>query len=705
MIQFNYRLTQKIGVIKVQYTSYVNVFCGSSDFNYNNAKNLSALWEPIKPETGNTHPGAQLPFGKLSVLAYSGAYPTGYGYNLHSSEKNRNKKPSDYMYDRKKIIGLSHIHQSGVGAIGYYYNYAIATCFYGDMTKPEPHNIVEEKAVPGYYSALDEKTDIKYEATTDEKCAVHRYTFKKNNGRCMIDFSNDGLLIDRTKDLFHKKCSNAIIKICDNNTVTAEVTLHGMTLFFCVKCKNKSVKLWKDYKEINETTLVTNGDESEAFGCVFDMEENTAELKLSVSLKSTEKAIQYIDECTKSFDEISLDASHKWEDALSAIKIEASDKEKRVFYSNLYHSLTKPSDWAGENIYSDDEDFVVDFATLWDVYKTQFPLIFTLYPQMSKKILNTYLTLKKKVGVMPNTFALNSEMKVEANQARLLSAYMFCDGFYRNISGVDFDKAVKCLYDELMGDDYKEFFENGELERTTYTLDISQSCHNISLMARNMGNEEVFNKLNTYADNAFNAFDEKTGLLKENSRYYEGNHWSYSFRPLHDNKKRMDISGGEEKYVELLDTFFGFKNPDERCNRFQGFNNETDMESPYAYSYTSKHSRICEIIDAMNDLFTDGDDGIPGNADSGGLTSCYIWNNMGIFPVSGKDIMLIGTPRYRQTEISLNNGNKFVIKKTGEGIYVKNAYLSGRKLDDFSFSVTEMMQGGELHLEMTDECK
>ena len=27
-------------------------------------------------------------------------------------------------------------------------------------------------------------------------------------------------------------------------------------------------------------------------------------------------------------------------------------KEKRVFYSNLYHSLTKPSDWSGENIYS-----------------------------------------------------------------------------------------------------------------------------------------------------------------------------------------------------------------------------------------------------------------------------------------------------------------------------------------------------------------
>lgn len=688
----------------MQCVHYVNVFCGSSDFNCNNAKGLSALWEPIKPETGNTHPGAQLPFGRLSVLAYSGAYPTGYGCNLHSSEKNRNKKPSDYMYDRKKIIGLSHIHQSGVGAIGFYYNYAIATCFYGDIMKPTPHNITEEKAVPGYYSATDEETDIKYEATVDEKCAIHRYTFKKDKGRCMIDFSNDGLLIDRTKDIFHKKCGNALIKIRDKNTVTAEVQLHGITLFFCVKCKNSNVRLWKDYKETDETVLITNGEISEAFGCVFDMEENAAELKLSVSLKSEDIAVKHIDECAKTFDELIKEASCKWEDALSKIKIEASDKDKKIFYSNLYHSLTKPSDWAGENIYSDDEDFVVDFATLWDVYKTQFPLIFTIYPEMSKKILSTYLMLKEKIGVMPNTFALNSEMKVEANQARLLSAYMFCDGFYRNIPGVDFDKAVRSLYDELMGDEYKEFFENGELERTTYTLDVSQSCHNISLMANKIGNEEIFKKLNSYADNVFNAFDKKTGLLKENSRYYEGNHWSYSFRPLHDNKKRIEISGGEEKYLNLLDTFFGFVNPDERYNRFQGFSNETDMESPYAYSYTQKHSRLCEIIDAMNDLFTEDADGIPGNADSGGLTSCYVWNNMGIFPVAGKDIMLIGTPRYKRTEISLNNGNKFVIKKTGEGIYVKNAYLSGRKLDDFSFSVTEMMQGGELHLEMTDIC-
>ena len=43
------------------------------------------------------------------------------------------------------------------------------------------------------------------------------------------------------------------------------------------------------------------------------------------------------------------------------------------------------------------------------------------------------------------------------------------------------------------------------------------------------------------------------------------------------------------------------------------------------------------------------------------------------------------------------------IRREGKGIYVKQAVLNGRKLDAMSFSVTEMMQGGELVLTMSEE--
>ena len=80
-----------------------------------------------------------------------------------------------------------------------------------------------------------------------------------------------------------------------------------------------------------------------------------------------------------------------------------------------------------------------------------------------------------------------------------------------------------------------------------------------------------------------------------------------------------------------------------------------------------------------------------------------MWNAMGIFPVSGQDMMMIGSPRLLKSVIHMGNGKDFVIRREGKGIYVQQAVLNGRKLDAMSFSVTEMMQGGELVLTMSEE--
>ena len=43
-------------------------------------------------------------------------------------------------------------------------------------------------------------------------------------------------------------------------------------------------------------------------------------------------------------------------------------------------------------------------------------------------------------------------------------------------------------------------------------------------------------------------------------------------------------------------------------------------------------------------MYTTGRGGLPGNNDSGGLTSCYVWNAVGLFPVTGQPVYLIGSP-------------------------------------------------------------
>ncbi len=195
-------------------------------------------------------------------------------------------------------------------------------------------------------------------------------------------------------------------------------------------------------------------------------------------------------------------------------------------------------------------------------------------------------------------------------------------------------------------------------------------------------------------------------MLREDSTYYEGNHWNYAFRPLRDMNARVALCGGKEAFAALLDRFFGYTHPESTSTRFEGFNNETDMEAPYAYAYAGRHDRLCEIVrEGHTVMFTEGEGGVPGNCDSGGLSACYLWNAIGIFPVTGQDLMLIGAPQFARATLHLASGKDFTILREGEGIYVKSATLDGEVLSPLRFGARRMMQGGVLRVEMTGKQK
>lgn len=683
-----------------KYTPFVNPFQGNGTTDLGELSGVAAAWHPIKMLAGNTHPGAQAPFGRMSVCAYSGAMASGYGVRGSVWDIAGEK-----LYPQKCMLGFSHIHHSGTGDIGYFYNYALTTAFFGELSAPTVHGICDEAAKAGYYAVTDAETGVRYEATVDNAVARHRYTFPRAGGRLAIDFANNGLRLIKAR--YRHPAGAARLTIIDRETVAAEVVQEGLTLYFRVTCRGAAVKLWENYAALEGDVLVTSGADGNRFGCVFDIDGTQAELKLSLSIQSAENAADFLGGSTDGFDVLCGRVEDEWEKMLSVIDIEADDGQKEIFYSNFYHTLVKPADFSGENLFGKEQDFLSDFSTLWDIYKTQTPLLFSLYPDISRKICNSYLTYSDKLGVMPNAFGLCADLKVEAQQARLLAAYLFCDAYWRGVAGVDFQKVVKTLKRELDAEEYKPFFQTGECERTTYTLDVAETCGNLADMAAALGCSDAVADVGSYAANVKNAFDPETGLLKENYTYYEGDHWSYSFRPLRDNEARVAICG-KEKYVALLDRFFGFTHAEETQNRFQGFNNETDMEAPYAYGFADRHDRVCELMDAMTQVFGRGDGGLPGNADSGGLTACYIWNCLGLFPVTGQNAMMIGAPHFARATVKLANGNVLTVKRTGEGIYVKDVTFRGTRLPTLRMTVTDMMQGGDLSFQMTarrEECR
>lgn len=117
-------------------------------------------------------------------------------------------------------------------------------------------------------------------------------------------------------------------------------------------------------------------------------------------------------------------------------------------------------------------------------------------------------------------------------------------------------------------------------------------------------------------------------------------------------RARIALAGGDDAFLGMLDTFFGFgagavtqpgRAPSTaemaagyRLNRFEGLNNEPDMEAPWAYHYAGRQHRTADVVHAaLTWQFGTDRGGLPGNDDSGGLSSWYVWASLGFFPVAG----------------------------------------------------------------------
>ena len=685
---------------------YVNVFQGSGEIDLPEPEGLAKKWLFIKAQCGNTHPGAAYPFGKMTVLPYTGGYPTGYG------DHRPNTCGKTTKFDAK-VRGFSHIHQSGTGGIRAHYNYALTSPVkeLGQLSE----TLAQEIAKPGYYSARLSSGTF-FEATVTKSIALHRYSLTDENF-IQIDFSNYGIHEDfGSRGNSYDGCDpDAEVKIVSENRVSAKATFYGVALYFAAECKNASEAfLWKDYAKIVGNSLTSH---SGKFGAAFAVKDH-AEIRMAISFVSTENALKMLDNESADFNDARDSAYQAWDEALSKVSIETKDEElKEIFYSNLYHTLIKPCSGCGESFLYDVDDgksFCFDLATLWDLYKTALPLIFSLYPEISKEIIETLLTSTEVNGhsLINLNIAKDNDFK---DQAKMLAEYCFYDYYIRG--GKNYAERMLKAADI----DYsynKEFVESGFCDRYTQILDAADAFGAMAEIAKRVGDAERYERFKSVSSNWINAFDKETGLMSTNSKYYEGDLYNYSFRPLRSMKARIDIKGSE-KFISDLDQFFGYTREDVEqvhipefnplklgIHSFEGFNNESDMETPFAYTYVGEHKKTCEIMRAgMKYMFTKGKGGLPGNNDSGGLSSLYIWSTLGLFPVSGQNLILIGSPTVDAGEMTLYNGKKFCVKVFGNSdsnIYVKRAVLNGRELSEFCFSVEEMMDGGILEISMSD---
>jgi hypothetical protein len=177
---------------------WVDPFWGSERTSLPQLRGVAAAWYWPKALQGNTHPGACQPFGNISVIAYSGAYPSGYGINGSASEglppPALLSMPGGTAFppDQYTATGFTHYQASGTGSIGNYMNYVkvmplamTADGFVAAAPGTSPPGldgqrctVVGERAQPGRYSCILGEPNIAAEVTVGDAVAAHRYTFR-----------------------------------------------------------------------------------------------------------------------------------------------------------------------------------------------------------------------------------------------------------------------------------------------------------------------------------------------------------------------------------------------------------------------------------------------------------------------------------------------------------------------------------------------
>ena len=152
--------------------------------------------------TGNTYPGAQVPFGMVQLSPDNGLP----GWD----------RIAGYFWPDSTIAGFSHTHLSGTGAGDLYdISFMPVTLPYreadGSLGIHSKFSHSEEAASAGYYRVRLSDYDIRVELTATPRCGVQRYTFPKADAAVFLNLRK-AMNWDATEDAHIEQVDSVTIR-------------------------------------------------------------------------------------------------------------------------------------------------------------------------------------------------------------------------------------------------------------------------------------------------------------------------------------------------------------------------------------------------------------------------------------------------------------------------------------------------------------
>ena len=704
---------------------------------------MAQVWQYVDPRIGSegvgrTFPGPSMPFGMCKPGPDCTVKPN-----------------AGWAPMLEVVTGFTQTHVSGTGGGQKYGNILIQPFISGE--KKAERNDYSQKRVSegfslGYYTTTFEN-GVRTEITTSERCAFYRIHYPTN------DISHPSpltphLLIDATHYLGknpipdqreQQQFVGAEVEVVNDHEVRGYSRIRGgwnngdaYTVYFCLVSDQPFTHGVRNDVHQLCTTFLTP--------CV--------NIKVGISYVSTQQAKRNIPECD--FDTQLNNVRESWEPLLSRVQIEGSDKDKRMFYTALYHTMLMPVDKSGENPKWTETPYYDDYYAIWDTYRSSSPLITLIDPQREVAIINSLLNIYKREGYMPDARSGDCNGRTQGGSN---AEVVIADAFVKGLEGIDYNYALEAMLKDAEvdpGADHekhgrgglKEYVELGYIpygidRAGTRTIEYAYDDYCIAQVAKGLGRMDIYEKYLRQSQNWKNLWradykwDDVKGYIMPRDaegRWLDSVPWGHSkvFRPQipytpitkvapwylpwwstffyealsaeyslsipHDVPGLIEACGGEETFRRRLDLFFERK----RYN----VGNEPSFLTPCLYHWIGRpdltSDRVREIVTSN---YTDQPDGLPGNDDSGAMSSWLAFHMLGLYPNAGQSYYLLHAPMIPEWTLQLSNGKTLhgIIK--GKGTHFERVTFNGQELKDARLEHANLMQGGELVFHLSKKAK
>ncbi|WP_202925565.1 GH92 family glycosyl hydrolase [Edaphobacter sp. 12200R-103] len=677
---------------------------------------------------GNTFVGSTVPFGMLKVgpdMETFDGRRSGFGYSSHGV-----------------ILGFSHLHLSG--AQGKYGNILVApvtgTLNITDIKSPR----TDEVAKPGYYASTLNRYNVRVELTSSRRVGFHRYTFiKGGDSHITVNLAHAlGLGTGRESQNF----VGAEAHVLSNREIQGVARFRGgwnmggeYRVYFSMMLDTPAttVQTWTgaSLSSDHDATVAEN----KPIGATFNLHTHPGQVvqaKVGISFISAEQARKNIQSEVPawSFEAVRHANNALWNAELGKLQLSGeTDKQRRELYTAMYHIMMMPVDRTGENpLWTSSEPYYDDFQAIWDTYRTSNPLLGMISPDRERDIVRSLIDVYRYTGYMPDARVGNDNGRTQGgSNANVVVA----DAYMKGITGIDYKTALEAMIHDAEvppknaqkegRGGLKDYNEHGYIttadERAgSRIVEYSYDDFAIAEVACGLGEKEQAARALARTHNFENLWDPDMqvmgfkGFLRPRNPdgswaapylvvrgtwpdfMYEGDIWTYSLYAPQDMKHLIEMAGGPKQFNSRLDFIFSRGHFD--------IANEPGFLMPLLYNYSGRPDKSADIVHLLLEkAFSDTRSGIPGNDDSGAMSSWLLFQTLGIFPVAGQDVYLISSPSVPTTSLSLGNGKRLRIEAknfdpSGLNRYVQSATLNGQELKTNWFRHAQIKDGGTLVL-------